>query len=446
VRPESTGACPPKRFGAGADGALPTVSAHSTDTSNPPGVVPLSAGTPAYRKLALALLIAGFATFSLLYCVQSLLPVFSQAFGVSAGEASLVVSLATGPLAITLLVASVISDRIGRRQMMTTSLFAGSIITLVSGLLPGWHALLISRLLIGVALAGIPAIAMAYVAEEVDASSIGGAMGLYIAGSAIGGMAGRLLASVVSDWLGWRFALAVIGGCSLVGALVFWRAAPPSLSFVARKHDWASFYNSVKLLKRDAALPWLYCEGFLLMGALVTLYNYVSFHLLSPPYALSQSAVGGIFLFYIVGSFSSTWFGQLAGRLGRRRVFWIPILAFLAGIGLTAMRPLICIILGIGVATAGYFGAHSVASSWVGRRGGAAPAQAASFYLFFLYVGSSVLGSSGGIAWGRAGWAGVALFIGALLLAALLIALRLIAVKPLPENVVTPPVSRTLQA
>jgi YNFM family putative membrane transporter len=110
------------------------------------------------------------------------------------------------------------------------------------------------------------------------------------------------------------------------------------------------------------------------------------------------------------------------------------------------MRPLICIILGIGIATAGYFGAHSVASSWVGRRGGAAPAQAASFYLFFLYVGSSVLGSSGGIAWGRAGWAGVALFIGALLLAALLIALRLIAVKPLPENVVTPPVSRTLQA
>jgi YNFM family putative membrane transporter len=145
--------------------------------------------------------------------------------------------------------------------------------------------------------------------------------------------------------------------------------------------------------------------------------------------------VGAIFLFYIVGSFSSTWFGQLAGRLGRRRVFWMPILALLAGVALTATTPLSGIILGIGVFTAGYFGAHSVASSWVSRRGGAAKAQAAAFYLFFLYVGSSVLGSAGGIAWSRAGWPGVALFTGVLVMLALLIALRLVAVKPLPENV-----------
>jgi YNFM family putative membrane transporter len=107
---------------------------------------------------------------------------------------------------------------------------------------------------------------------------------------------------------------------------------------------------------------------------------------------------------------------------------------------------LACIILGIGVLTAGYFGAHSVASSWVSRRGRAARAQASAFYLCFLYVGSSVLGSAGGIAWSRAGWLGVALFIGVLLVLALLIALRLIAVEPLPENVVTPPASQTLQA
>jgi YNFM family putative membrane transporter len=340
----------------------------------------------------------------------------------------------------------VISDRVGRRQMMTLSLFAASTLTLLSTLIPGWHALLVSRLLTGIALAGIPAVAMAYVAEEVDPICIGGAMGLYIAGSAIGGMVGRLAASVISDWLGWRAALAIIGGCSLTGALIFWRTAPPSRSFVARKHDWASFSASLRHLRSDAALPWLYTAGFLLMGALVTAYNYVSFYLLRPPYSLSQSAVGAIFLFYIVGSFSSTWFGQLAGRLGRRRVFWIPILTFLAGVALTAFSPLACVILGIGVLTAGYFGAHSVASSWVSRRGRAARAQASAFYLSFLYVGSSVLGSAGGVAWSRAGWLGVASFIGVLLVFALLIALRLTAVEPLPENVITPPASQTLQA
>jgi YNFM family putative membrane transporter len=397
---------------------------------------PISSGTPAYRKLSLALLIAGFATFSLLYSVQSLLPIFAQSFKVSAAEASLVVSLATGAMALTLLVASVISDRIGRRQMMTASLFAASVLTLASAVLPGWNALLITRFLTGIALAGVPAVAMAYVAEEVSGNSIGAAMGLYIAGSGIGGMTGRLAASVITDWFGWRIALAVIGGFSLVGALVFWRAAPPSRAFVARKHDWSSFSASMRTLRRDAALPWLYAEGFLLMGSFVTIYNYVSFHLLAPPYSLSQSAVGAIFLFYIVGSVSSTWFGHLAGRLGRRRVFWMPVMALLGGVALTATRPLICIAMGIGVVTVGYFGAHSVASSWVSRRGGTARAQASAFYLFFLYVGSSVLGSAGGVAWSRAGWPGVALFTGVLVVIALLVALRLIAVKPLPENMV----------
>jgi YNFM family putative membrane transporter len=400
---------------------------------------PISAGTPAYRKFSVALVIAGFATFSLLYSVQSLLPIFSQDFRVSAGEASLVVSLATGPLAITLIAASVVSDRIGRQRIMTISLFAGALLTLASAVLPGWHTLLVTRFLTGIALAGIPAVAMVYVAEEVDATSIGGAMGVYIAGSAIGGMVGRLLVSVLTDVMGWRIAVGLIGACGLVGAVVFWRVAPPSRSFAPRRHDWASFSASLRYLAGDAALPWLYSEGFLLMGAFVTVYNYVAFHLLAPPYGLSQTAVGAIFLLYIVGSFSSTWFGKLAGRLGRRRVFWIPVVVFLGGVALTVARPLPLIILGVAVVTVGYFGAHSIASSWVGRRSRASRAQAAAFYLFFLYMGSSVLGWAGGIAWSWAGWIGVASFTGVLIAIALLVGVRLVAVRPLPENEVPRP-------
>jgi len=399
----------------------------------------ISAGTPAYRRLALALLIAGLSTFALLYSVQSLLPVFAREFHVSAAESSLVVSLATGAMALMLLVASVVSDRVGRRAMMVTSLFAGSILTIVSAALPSWHALLVTRFLTGIALSGIPAIAMTYLAEEVDAKTIGGTMGLYIAGAALGGMIGRIGSSVIADWLGWRVALGSVGVICLIGAFVFRWAAPVSRSFVPRRHDLASFLDSIHVLRRDAGLPWLYCEGFLLMGAFITIYNYVSFRLLAPPYSLSQSAVGAIFLFYIVGSFVSTWYGRLAGRLGRRRVFWIPILVFLIGVGMTAASPLILIVAGIGVATAGYFGAHSVASSWVGRRGHAAPAQAAAFYSFFMYVGSSVLGSAGGVAWNQGKWPGVALFTMVLLALALAVALRLISVRPLPQNIATGP-------
>ncbi|WP_419816839.1 MFS transporter [Glacieibacterium sp.] len=411
-----------------------------------PAEQPIARGTPAYRRLSIALLMAGFATFALLYGVQPLLPLFTTEYGVSAAEASLAVSLATGPMAVALLFAGVLSDRIGRRPIMAASLFVAAGLTIVSAVLPGWGMLLVMRLLTGVALAGVPAVAMAYVAEEVDAASIGAAMGLYIAGSALGGMAGRLGVSILADYMGWREALAGIGVAGLVAALAFRRLAPPSRAFAARRHDLRSFAGGVRALFGDAALPWLYAEAFLLMGAFVTVYNYTGFRLTAAPYDLSQTAVGAIFLLYIVGSFSSAWFGGLAGRIGRRKLFWMPIVLLLGGIAVTTAAPLPLIILGIGVFTGGFFGAHSIASSWVGRRARQNRGQAAALYLFFYYLGSSILGSAGGFAWSHGGWHGVALFVGTLGGVALVIALHLSRVPPLPENPPVPDVEPSVPA
>ena len=60
-------------------------------------------------------------------------------------------------------------------------------------------------------------------------------------------------------------------------------------------------------------------------------------------------------------------------------------------------------ILGVGVLTAGFFGGHSIASSWVGLRAETAKAQASAIYLFFYYAGSSVAGSLGGWAYAATG-------------------------------------------
>ncbi|MBL7439254.1 MFS transporter, partial [Escherichia coli] len=79
------------------------------------------------------------------------------------------------------------------------------------GLAPGWGTLLALRLLTGIALAGMPAVAMAYVSEEVEPHSVGPAMGLYIAGSAIGGMAGRLGVSLLTELIDWRWGLIGVG-------------------------------------------------------------------------------------------------------------------------------------------------------------------------------------------------------------------------------------------
>ncbi len=172
-------------------------------------------GSSEYRRLTLAMLFAGFSTFSLLYSVQPLLPVFATRFGLNAENASLAVSLATGPLAIGILFAGALSDRLGRRPMMVAAMFLAGLFTVGAALAPSWPLLLAFRVASGLALAGVPAVAMAYVAEEVDPGLVGAAMGLYIAGSAIGGMSGRLGVSLIAAMADWRWAMAATGSAAL---------------------------------------------------------------------------------------------------------------------------------------------------------------------------------------------------------------------------------------
>jgi YNFM family putative membrane transporter len=97
----------------------------------------------------------------------------------------------------------------------------------------------------------------------------------------------------------------------------------------------------------------------------------------------------------------------------------------LTGILLMAARPLAIVILGVAIVTFGFFGGHSVASSWVGLRASHAKAQAAALYLFFYYIGSSIVGSGGGLFWDRWGWNGVVGFVAALCTVSLVVALGL---------------------
>ncbi|MFC0407844.1 MFS transporter [Roseomonas elaeocarpi] len=391
-------------------------------------------GTPAFRRINLAMLAAGFSTFALMYAVQPLMPVFSAEFGISAAQSSLSLSLTTGLLAVAMLFASTLSEALGRKPVMLFSLVVSAALTVVSALVPGWNSFLVLRALQGLTFSGLPAVAMAYVSEEVHPRSSGYAMGLYISGSAMGGMGGRVITGLVTDVAGWRWAIAAIGLLGLVSAAVFWRLLPPSRNFAPRPLRIRALLGNFALHLRDPGLPWLFAEGFLLMGSLVTIYNYVGYRLLGPPFGLSQAVIGMIFTVYLVGIVSSTVVGRLADRLTRRRIFWAIVLLMLAGVLLTLLDSLVATILGLAVMTFGFFGAHSVASSWVGRRARHARAQASSLYLFCYYMGSSVVGALGGLPWASHGWSGVVLTVSALLVVATLVAFRLAALKPLPTD------------
>lgn len=390
----------------------------------------IRSGTPVFRRTALALAAAGFSTFAVLYAVQPLLPIYADDFGVSPAASSLALSLPCGLLAVALLVVSPLSEIWGRKPVMLASLVASALLTVVAALVPGWYGFLALRALTGLTASGLPAVAMAYLAEEMDAKAIGLSMGLLVGGNALGGMSGRLISGVMADFVSWRAGLAVIGGLALAAALAFWRWLPPSRRFVPRRLAWAEVPGSFTHHFRDAGLPWLFAEAFLLMGGFVCIYNYIGFRLLEPPYALSQAVIGLIFSVYLAGMVSSPVTGELASRFGRR-VLWVATAVGLAGIVMTLSDHLLLILAGIVVTTVGFFGAHAVASSWVGRRALRDRAQASAIYLGLYYLGSSVLGTAGGWFFAHSGWNGVVLFVGGLYGLALTIALRLSRLPPL---------------
>ncbi|EIM26979.1 MFS transporter [Microvirga lotononidis] len=390
----------------------------------------LVSGTPAFRRLNLALFAAGFSTFAILYCVQPLLPEFSQEFHVSAAVSSLSLSLSTGLLAVAMLVAGSLSEVWGRKPVMVASLFASAFLTLLSAAAPNWTSLLLARMAIGITLSGLPAVAMAYVSEEVDPKSIGLAMGLFIGGNAVGGMAGRIISGVLTDLGSWRVAIGLIGAVGLASALAAWRSLPASAHFHPRPARPRQLLRSFGEHLRDPGLRALFAEAFLLMGGFVTIYNYLGYRLTEPPYSLSQSAIGAIFSAYLIGTLSSAWIGELAGRLGRRRVLWAMIAIMIAGVMLTLFHHLALILAGIVAVTFGFFGAHSIASSWVGNRALGAKAQASALYLFCYYLGSSAIGTLGGVFWTHGGWPGVAALVTVLLIAALVLSLRLMVLAP----------------
>lgn len=382
-------------------------------------------GTRPFMRVTLALFSAGLATFALLYCVQPILPVLSAQFGISPAASSISLSISTAMMALGLLVTGPLSDAIGRKSLMVTALMLAAICTLLSATMTSWHGILLMRGLIGLSLSGVAAVGMTYLSEEIHPSVVAFSMGLYISGNSIGGMSGRLISGVLTDFFSWRIAIAAIGCFALAAALMFWRILPESRHFRPASLRPRHLTINFRLHWRDAGLPLLFAEGLLLMGAFVTLFNYIGYRLLGAPWHLSQAVVGLLSVVYLTGSWSSPKAGALTSRFGRGPVMFGSTFIMLMGLLLTAFNGIVLIFIGMMLFTAGFFAAHSVASGWIGPRARRAKGQASSLYLFSYYVGSSVAGTAGGFFWHQFGWGGLTLFISPLLLLALWVAWQL---------------------
>lgn len=365
-----------------------------------------SRGSSEYRRLLAALFCAGVATFAQLYSPQAVLPLIARDMGTGAAHAALTISAATVGLALGVIPWSALADRIGRVQAMTISITAATVLGLIVPLAPTAPLLLSGRLLEGLMLGGVPAVAIAYLTEEIEAGHAARAAGTYVAGTTIGGLAGRLVTGPIAEFAGWRVGVLVVAVLCGLSAFAFVKLAPPARGFTpTRTHNLAR--RLAENLRSPRQLV-LYSQGFLLMGGFVAMYNFLGFRLMAAPFGLPQTLVSLVFLAYLSGTWASARAGAEATRFGRKTVLLGSIATMIAGVAITLAGNVIVVLIGLVIATAGFFGAHAIASGWVGAAAGDGKAQASSLYNLFYYAGSSVIGWAGGLAFDAAGWPAVA--------------------------------------
>ncbi|MFJ4120282.1 MFS transporter [[Kitasatospora] papulosa] len=395
---------PPASTGASTvmlDAVVPSSSAASPTVPDR-----LTPGGPGYRRMSFALFAAGIATFALLYSTQALLPAVSASFGATAGQASWTVSAATGALALCVLPLSALSERFGRRQMMTASLAVAVVIGMLVPFAPSIGWLIALRAVQGAALAGLPASAMAYLAEEVRPKALVAAIGLFVAGNSIGGMSGRILAGWVAQLWGWRVALGAIGLLAVACAVVFHLLIPRARHFSPASLNPKALARTVTGHLSDPLLRRLYAIGALFMTVFGAVYTVIGYRLVDEPFGLPQGVVGSIFLVYLVGTASSAAAGRLVARLGRRGALYLAVSTTAAGLLLSLADQLAAILAGLVLITAGFFAGHAVASSSVSRTATTGRAQASALYQSAYYLGSSAGGTLGAVAFHTGGWAG----------------------------------------
>lgn len=391
----------------------------------PDGYTPQS---PMYRKVILAMVGAGLASFNALYCTQALLPVLSEDLHVTPATASLTVSATTGMLGLSIIPASIISECFGRNRVIMLSALSATLL----GLLPlstSVGMLIILHGLQGIAVAGVPATAMAYLSEEIHPKYVPQVMGLYVAGTSVGGLSGRVIPSGVLEFASWRWALAATVAVAIIFAFITSWALPDQQRFQPKRLTFRSEFSAIAQHMKNPRLSALFTLAFLFMGAFVSLYDYVGYRL-TGHFGLNEGVAGAIFFLYLSGTWSATQAGTMVHKFGRARVLVGSIVGMMIGMAVLFSPELISSILGILLFTACFFAAHSVASGWVGVVATSNRAEASSMYLFCYYMGSSIVGWLSGHVLHSWEWGGLVVWLLAGLAIATVIALFIARTTP----------------
>jgi predicted MFS family arabinose efflux permease len=364
------------------------------------------------RYLAVGL--AGYCAFINLYSPQSILPLLSEEFHATAAEISTIITVSTLAVALTAPFTGAVADVLGRKRVIVAAMFALVIPTVMVGLATSLPQLVFWRAVQGLVLPPIFAVTVAYIGDEWSPKDATTAAGIYSSGSSLGGFSGRLVTGFLADLIGWRagfYALAAIAFCGAIAVAVL---LPHERRFV-RSHGLLASSRQMLAHFRNKQLLATFAVGFGVLFNFICTFTFVSFHLAAPPYSLSASWLGAIFVVYLVGSVLTPWIGWAVGRFGRRGFMTGVIALWLAGIALTLAPSLPLIIAGLALGAGCGLVCQAVSTGYVTVTAKAGRSSAVGLYVTSFYLGGSFGAAVGSIAWTFGGWPACVVLVAAML-------------------------------
>ncbi len=369
--------------------------------------------------------VAAVVVFACLHALQPLLPELSRTFALSELQTSWAYAIGTLSLGISLLFYGALSDALGRRSLLIWTLVGMTVCTFALTQVESYGGLLCWRALQGFCLGGLPAIAIAYLGEELSPPALLSAVASYISASSLGGILGRLLAGFFADlghwpWAFWPLFLACVLLC--IGVI---RYLPPSQHFEAKPFSWRVALADHGFHLRQPVLLITYLIGGLNFFIYVNQYTYMSFVLAAPPFGLGSGLIGLLFLTYLTGTLGSALSGRIGQAIAVPVAMALGVLIMMLGSLVTLWQSIPLIVAGFFITAFGFFLTHSLASSWVNRHARKAKASASALYLVFYYVGASTGSLYLQPFWQWQQWSGVIVGSCLMLSVTLLLCLRL---------------------
>lgn len=364
--------------------------------------------TRAYFWATLVLSVSSFLVFANLYVVQPLLSLFVERYGVSLNVANGIFAAASLGMSLCLIPWALVADRYGRRLVMLLSLGLSALFSFLLVFSDSITAWIVLRFLQGIALAGLPAVAIAYISEEFEADAVIPAVGIYIAANSIGGISGRILGGLLAEMFGLNAPMIVTALFTLGGALLTYFCLPKERHFTPQSLAFKTILANLCGHIKNPLLWRTFLISGICFGMFVNMFSVIGLRLQQAPWLLSTLQVSLLFLCYLSGTFAASMAGRFSRRFSAPRGMFFGWLLLMCGMLLLISQSLLILIAGLLLCSIGFFFTHALASAWVGKNATHARALASALYLSSYYLGASIGGNYLLTVWQQLGWHWVA--------------------------------------